>query len=70
MVAVGAVTHDFPVAALVPIVLICAAYVAYLGRDIARSEVNYLPKWAWAVICVVSIPLGGIIYLMVGKRHD
>ncbi|HVL52370.1 MAG TPA: PLDc N-terminal domain-containing protein, partial [Actinomycetota bacterium] len=26
------------------------------------------PKWAWAIICVVSIPLGGIVYLLAGRE--
>ncbi len=36
--------------------------------DLARSPVRYLPKWAWVLICLASIPLGGIIYLTVGRR--
>ena len=58
-----------PVAALVPIALLAVAYVAYCLYDLRRSSVRYLPKWAWAVICVFSIPIGGILYLTVGKEH-
>jgi hypothetical protein len=32
-------------------------------------SVRYLPKWLWAVIWVVSIPLGGIPYLTLGKQR-
>lgn len=36
--------------------------------DLYRAEaVRYVPKWAWAVLCLISIPLGGIIYLSIGK---
>jgi ABC-type branched-subunit amino acid transport system ATPase component len=32
--------------------------------------VRYLPKWAWAVVCLISIPLGGIVYLSIAKVRD
>jgi Phospholipase_D-nuclease N-terminal len=36
--------------------------------DIARaSEVRYLSKWAWALICLAQTPGGGIVYLCVGR---
>jgi hypothetical protein len=43
------------------------AFVAYCLYDISRSEVKHLPKWAWALICIFSVPMGGIIYLFVGR---
>jgi len=58
-----------PVAALAPLVLLALAFVGYCWFDLSRHEVRYLPKWAWALICVVSIPLGGIVYLLVGREH-
>jgi phospholipase D-like protein len=30
--------------------------------------VRYLPKWAWVLICLVSVPFGGIVYLIVGRE--
>jgi hypothetical protein len=56
-------------AALAPILILCAIFVGYCWVDIARSEVKGLPKWAWAIIVVVSIPLGGIVYLLVGRER-
>ena len=58
-----------PVAALAPLVLLALAFVGYCWFDLSRHEVRYLPKWAWALICVVSIPLGGVVYLLVGREH-
>jgi hypothetical protein len=29
--------------------------------------VRYLPKWGWAIACLVQIPFGGIMYLAAGK---
>jgi hypothetical protein len=59
-----------PFAALVPIVVVALAFVVYCWIDIARHDVKYLPKWAWAIICTVSVPLGGIVYLLVGREES
>lgn len=58
-----------PVAALLPLLLLGLLLVGYCLYDLARSQVRYLPKWAWAVICISSIPLGGIVYLLVGREQ-
>lgn len=62
-----AAENGLPVAALVPLILLGLAFVAYCLYDLSRTEVRYLPKWAWALICVISIPVGGIVYLLVGR---
>jgi hypothetical protein len=44
------------------------AFALYCLLDVVRArQVQYLPKWAWALICVVQIPLGGIVYLSLGR---
>jgi hypothetical protein len=58
---------NVPLAALVPLAAAAVAYVVYCWYDLSRSQVRYLPRWAWAIICLISIPLGGIIYLVVGR---
>lgn len=58
---------DFPWAGVIPILVVVMAFVVYCWVDIARHDVKYMPKWAWALICFFSIPLGGIVYLMMGK---
>ncbi|MEV0272569.1 PLDc N-terminal domain-containing protein [Hamadaea sp. NPDC050747] len=63
----AATDADLPLAALAPLVLLGLAFVVYCLYDLARNEVRYLPKWAWAAICVISIPIGGIVYLLVGR---
>jgi Phospholipase_D-nuclease N-terminal len=60
---------NVPWAAIAPIAILALAFAVYCLFDLSRSEVRYLPKWAWAVLCVVSIPFGGIVYLLVGKVH-
>ena len=56
------------VAALAPLLIIALGFVVYCWVDISRSEVRYLPKWLWRLIAVVSIPLGGIVYLLIGRE--
>ena len=41
--------------------------VVCLG-EVARAErVHLLPRWAWALACLMLIPAGGILYLLVGR---
>ena len=52
----------------VVILALAGGFAAFCLADIARSQsVRYLPKWAWALVCVVQIPSGGIIYLSLGR---
>lgn len=57
-----------PVAALLPVIVLLAAFLVYCLVDLARHDVRHVPKWAWALICVASVPLGGILYLTLGRR--
>jgi len=59
---------EISIAALAPLFVIALGFVIYCWVDIARSEVRHLPKWLWSVIVFVSIPLGGIIYLLIGRE--
>ena len=60
---------SFPVAALLPLLVIAAAFVVYCIVDVVRAPaVRYLPKWVWILICLLSIPLGGIVYLLLGRE--
>jgi hypothetical protein len=60
--------EEIPWAALVPILVLVAVFLIYCLVDLSRSEVLHLPKWAWAIVCVISVPLGGIIYLTLGRK--
>jgi len=55
------------IAALVPLVLAGLALVVVALVDLSRSEVRWLPHWAWALLIVASVPLGAIIYLLAGR---
>ena len=45
-----------------------ACFAAFCLADLARArQVRYLPKWGWAIACLIQIPLGGIMYLAAGR---
>jgi len=64
---VGTAAHPHPW----PLLLIAAlgiAFDAFCLQDIARADqVRYLRKWTWALICLIQTPLGGILYLSIGR---
>jgi hypothetical protein len=62
--------ESVPWAALVPVIVLAVAFVAYCLVDLARSHVRYLPKWAWALVCLASVPVGGILYLTIGRDRQ
>jgi hypothetical protein len=54
--------------AVVEFVALGAGFDGYCLADIARaSQVGYLPKWAWALICLAQTPGGSISHLCVGR---
>lgn len=54
--------------ALIPVIVIGAGFVVFCLVDLVRApRVRYLPKWAWALVCLISVPLGGILYLILGR---
>jgi len=59
-----------PWAALAPLVVLGVAFVVYCLVEVARSDARYLPRWAWAVVCLISVPIGGIVYLLVGRKRS
>ncbi len=55
-------------AVLLPVLPVAVAFAAFCLVDLARAhQVRYLPKWGWAIVCLIQIPLGGIMYLAAGK---
>jgi hypothetical protein len=58
---------SIPPAALIPLIVLALVWIGICLVDLARSEILYLPKWLWAVIIVISVPLGGIIYMTLGR---
>jgi hypothetical protein len=60
--------HGVPIAAIAPLLLIGVTFVGYCLWDLARQPgTRGLPKAVWAVLTVISVPLGGILYLLLGR---
>ena len=62
-------------AAWFPIFALAALFSIVLLVHLARHDVPYMPKWAWALLIVLTMPLGGLVYLIVviggaGGRED
>ena len=67
----GAQKGSVPWAALAPIAVLAIGFVGYCLVDMVRhAKVRNLPRWAWVVISLGSVPLGGIAYLIFGRSED
>ena len=65
LLGMGPDPHPWPLLLVAPLAI---GFDAFCLVDIARAaEVRYLRKWTWAIICLVQIPLGGILYLSIGR---
>jgi Phospholipase_D-nuclease N-terminal len=54
--------------AAIALVGLVAGWEIFCLTDLARAErVRFLPRWAWAVACLIQIPLGGVLYLLIGR---
>lgn len=54
-------------AALAPLLALVVAFQVFCVVEVFRHDAKLLPRWAWViVILVVSAPVGGILYLVVG----
>jgi ABC-2 type transport system ATP-binding protein len=57
-------------AVAVLVLVVAVAFAALCLVDLARAgQVRYLPKWLWAVVICVSVPWGGLAYLIFGKTR-
>jgi ABC-2 type transport system ATP-binding protein len=62
-----------PPGSAVAIPVLAAAAVAFMAWclvDLARAgQVRYLPKWGWALAICLSVPWGGLVYLIAGRAR-
>jgi hypothetical protein len=55
-------------AVLIALIAVTAGFTAYCLVDLALAkDVRALSRGMWAIICLVSMPLGAIIYMVAGK---
>jgi hypothetical protein len=51
-------------------VVLVVAWDGFCLRDLIRADqatVRYLNKGAWAIICLLSCPWGGLLYVLAGR---
>lgn len=48
----------------VVVVVLLGLTLASLARN---PEPRLLPRWAWAVVCVITFPAGCVAYLLLGQ---
>ncbi len=51
--------------AWLPIFIIFALFSGALLVHLSRHDVPFMPKWAWALLIILTMPLGGVVYLLV-----
>lgn len=57
-----------PVPLLVALVVGLVAFEGWCLVDLARAErVRLLPREAWAILMLLTIPFGGVAYLLYGR---
>lgn len=63
---------NFDAALLVPLIPVLALTLLLIGWsliDIALRPVQHLPKWVWSLLVLVVVPLGAVIYLVIGRTR-
>jgi membrane protease YdiL (CAAX protease family) len=48
-----------------PIFVIVIVVTVFSLGHLATNRVPYMPKWAWAVLIIVGMPIGGVVYIAV-----
>jgi hypothetical protein len=52
---------------LLGLALLAGWEILCLGQVVLAERVRFLPRWVWAVACLIFIPLGGILHLLIGR---
>jgi hypothetical protein len=52
---------------LVGLALLIGWEIVCLGQVVLAERVRFLPRWVWGAGCLIFIPLGGILYLLIGR---
>jgi len=52
------------------VLIIFTVFVTVFAASAPASSVRVLPKWIWVVLCVLVTPIGGILYLALGRPID
>lgn len=56
---------------LLPVIIIILIYIYFCIYDIFKNKTTKYFHWSiWVIVCLISIPLGGIIYYFIGRNAD
>ena len=55
---------------IIPLVMLYILYLIFFFLDIKNNEVRYFSKIIWFIICLISVPLGGIAYFLIGRKEE
>jgi Phospholipase_D-nuclease N-terminal len=75
LILAAGTAHSHPgrlLLALAPLLVVAIGFDAYCLVSLVRARsVRYLPKVVWGIIIVlISFPLGGLLYLFVGRVRN
>lgn len=60
---------EINVAAIAPVLVVALGFIVFCLVDLRRAEqVRGLPTWGWVVVIVISVPIGGLVYLLWGRQ--
>jgi hypothetical protein len=52
---------------LLALALLIGWEILCLGQVLQARRVRFLPRRVWAAACLIFIPFGGILYLLIGR---
>lgn len=52
---------------LLGLALLVGWEILCLRQVFLAERVRFLPRWVWAVACLIQIPLGGLFFLLLGR---
>lgn len=54
----------------IPVAILYVIYIVFFFKDIKKTDVKYFSKILWFIICLISVPLGGIVYFLFGRKEE
>jgi hypothetical protein len=52
----------------IPLIIIEYGLLIFALVQLVRNEVNYMPKWGWALIIILINIIGPVVFLIVGRK--
>ena len=50
--------------------IVFTVFVTVFAASADARKVRLLPKWGWVLLCVFLTPIGGILYIAIGRPID